>query len=88
MQNENGENVDLYVPRKCSYTTRLISAKDHGAVQINVGNVDPTTGLFTGESKAIALAGYIRSKSQGDMALSYLVQKSDAAMAADAASSD
>lgn len=65
-----------------SYTNRLISAKDHGSIQINVGNVDPTTGLFTGESTTFALAGYIRNKSEGDMALTSLVEKSDAESAA------
>lgn len=77
MQNENGENVDLYIPRKCSWTNRLIRAKDHGSVQINVANVDPVTGLFTGESTAYALAGYIRDKSEGDMAFTTLVETND-----------
>jgi small subunit ribosomal protein S21e len=77
MQNENGENVDLYIPRKCSWTNRLIRAKDHGSVQINVANVDPVTGLFTGESTAYALAGYIRDKSEGDMAFTSLVETND-----------
>jgi len=77
MQNENGENVDLYIPRKCSWTNRLIRAKDHGSVQINVANVDPVTGLFTGESTAYALAGYIRDKSEGDMAFTTLVESND-----------
>ena len=80
MQNENGENVDLYVPRKCSYTNRLIKAKDHASVQINVANVDPVTGLATGESTPYCLAGYIRFKSEGDMALTDLVTKNDAIM--------
>ena len=77
MQNENGENVDLYIPRKCSWTNRLIRAKDHGSVQINVAYVDPMTGLFTGESTAYALAGYIRDKSEGDMAFTALVEAND-----------
>jgi small subunit ribosomal protein S21e len=77
MQNENGENVDLYIPRKCSWTNRLIRAKDHGSVQINVANVDPVTGLFTGESTTYALAGYIRDKGEGDMAFSALVDAND-----------
>mmetsp|Transcript_6961 Transcript_6961/g.18887 ORF Transcript_6961/g.18887 Transcript_6961/m.18887 type:complete len:86 (+) Transcript_6961:135-392(+) len=80
MQNEAGENVDLYVPRKCSWTTRLISAKDHSSVQINVANVDPVTGIATGEATPFALVGYIRFKSEGDMALSSLVKKNDALM--------
>lgn len=41
MQNDEGRIVDLYVPRKCSATGRLIPAKEHGAVQINVGQVSP-----------------------------------------------
>jgi len=79
MQNESGQNVDLYFPRKCSYTNRLISAKDHGAVQINVGNIDAQTGLYTGESKVFVLNGYIRNKSEGDAALAHVVAKNDAA---------
>mmetsp|Transcript_22819 Transcript_22819/g.33700 ORF Transcript_22819/g.33700 Transcript_22819/m.33700 type:complete len:90 (-) Transcript_22819:89-358(-) len=78
MQNENGENVDLYVPRKCSYTHRLVGAKDHSAVQINVGNVDPVTGVFTGDYTPYCLGGYIRFKSEGDMALTTLVKENDA----------
>ena len=77
MQNESGENVDLYIPRKCSWTNRILEAKDHGSVQINVGNVDPITGLFTGESTAYCLSGYIRDKCEGDMALTALAEKSD-----------
>lgn len=78
MQNEAGENVDLYVPRKCSWSNRLIKAKDHSSVQINVANVDPVTGMATGEFTPYALAGYIRFKSEGDMALTALVEQNDA----------
>jgi small subunit ribosomal protein S21e len=80
MQNESGENVDLYVPRKCSWTNRLVKAKDHSSVQINVANVDPVTGVATGESTPYCLAGYIRFKCEGDMALTALTQKNDATM--------
>lgn len=80
MQNEDGVHVDAYIPRKCSWTNRLIAAKDHASTQINVANVDPVTGLATGDSTAFCLAGYIRFKSEGDMALTQLVQTSDAAV--------
>lgn len=79
MQNESGENVDLYVPRKCSWSNRLLKAKDHASVQVNVANVDPVTGVMTGENTAYCMAGYIRFKSEGDMALTDLVRKNDAA---------
>ena len=36
MQNANGDNVDLYIPRKCSWTNRLLAANDFGAIQVRV----------------------------------------------------
>lgn len=39
MQDDAGEFVDLYIPRKCSMTNRLIGATDYAAVQFNVGHV-------------------------------------------------
>ena len=44
MQNDQGEIVDLYVPRKCSASNRLIGAKDKSSIQINFCDVDPVTG--------------------------------------------
>ena len=39
MQNDQGKIVDLYIPRKCSATNRLITAKDHASVQIEIAQV-------------------------------------------------
>lgn len=39
MENDKGEIVDLYVPRKCSATGRIIKAKDHSSVQISIAKV-------------------------------------------------
>lgn len=44
MQNEAGEVVDVYIPRKCSSSGRIIGAKDHASVQLNVADVDEKTG--------------------------------------------
>mmetsp|Transcript_15574 Transcript_15574/g.48711 ORF Transcript_15574/g.48711 Transcript_15574/m.48711 type:complete len:82 (+) Transcript_15574:63-308(+) len=77
MQNEAGQNVDLYIPRKCSWTNRLIEAQDKASVQINVGTIDANTGLYTNAYKTYALSGYVRSKGESDMALTDLVRKQD-----------
>lgn len=77
MQNEDGKNVDLYIPRKCSWTNRLIESQDAASVQINVGVIDPVTGLYTAAYKTYALSGYIRAKAEADMALTEIVRKSD-----------
>ena len=39
MQDDEGNIVDLYIPRKCSATNRLITAKDHASVQIEIAEV-------------------------------------------------
>ena len=39
MQDDEGAIVDMYIPRKCSATNRLINAKDHASVQIEIAGV-------------------------------------------------
>uniref|UniRef100_A0A6B2LWA4 40S ribosomal protein S21 n=1 Tax=Arcella intermedia TaxID=1963864 RepID=A0A6B2LWA4_9EUKA len=71
MQNDEGVNVDLYIPRKCSATNRLIPANDHASVQINVGHVN-AQGVYTGETTSFALCGFIRKTGRGDEAVNRL----------------
>jgi len=61
MINADGENVDLYIPRKCSWTNRLITATDKGSVQMNIGHLD-ANGVYSGSYTTVALSGYVRSK--------------------------
>ncbi len=77
MQNEQGLNVDLYVPRKCNWTSRLIVSKDHAAVQVNIANIDPVTGVYTGTATPLCIAGYVRFKCESDWAITTLAQKLD-----------
>jgi len=66
MQNDEGEKVDLYIPRKCTATNRLIAAKDHAAVQINIAHVDENGVAIPGEYTPIALCGAVRSQARSD----------------------
>jgi len=64
----------LLPPRpRSSWTKRLITSDDYVAVQINVGDVDPATGKYTGTFKTFAISGYLRDKGESDMALTALV---------------
>uniref|UniRef100_A0A3P9Q6U6 40S ribosomal protein S21 n=1 Tax=Poecilia reticulata TaxID=8081 RepID=A0A3P9Q6U6_POERE len=65
MQNDAGEFVDLYVPRKC-YSCRIIGAKDHASIQINIAEVDKVTGRFNGQTKTYAICGAIRRMGESD----------------------
>lgn len=71
MENDKGEIVDLYVPRKCSATGRLITAKDHASVQINIADVD-ASGRLTGTTKSYVLSGFVRSSGESDDSLNRL----------------
>ncbi|EQC28488.1 30S ribosomal protein S21e [Saprolegnia diclina VS20] len=76
MQNSAGQNIDLYIPRKCSWTNRILAAKDHASVQIAVAQVD-ANGVYTGHNDVYALAGYIRNKGEGDHALTELARRAE-----------
>ncbi|CAB3979667.1 40S ribosomal S21 [Paramuricea clavata] len=68
MQNDGGEVVDTYIPRKCSVTNRIIAAKDHASVQINVGELDEN-GRYTNNFKTYAFSGFLRNSGDSDEAL-------------------
>ena len=69
--NDEGKNVDLYIPRKCSSTGRIVRANDHAATQINVGVLDEN-GVYTGEYKTYVISGDVRKRAEGDQALNRL----------------
>ena len=71
MQNEDGRVVDLYVPRKCMATNKLIHPKDHASVHINVAQVDEN-GVMTGQVDSVTIGGYMRRRGFADCALNRL----------------
>merc|ERR1712189_177986 len=74
MQNEAKENVDLYIPRKCSATNNLIAAKDHASVQISIADVDEE-GRMTGGLKTYAFCGKVRQQGEADDSFTNLCLK-------------
>jgi hypothetical protein len=43
-----------------TWTNKLLESTDKASVQINVGQIDPVTGRFTGDVTPIAISGYVR----------------------------
>ncbi|KDD73127.1 ribosomal protein S21e [Helicosporidium sp. ATCC 50920] len=74
MRNDEGEVVDLYIPRKCSWSNQLITAKDHGSVQINIGHLDES-GVYNGSFSTVALHSLVRKKGEADSAIDIMWQK-------------
>merc|ERR1711943_119045 len=77
MINDEGQNVDPYIPRKCSWSNRLIGAKDHSAIQINIGHLDDK-GVFTGKCTTFAIGGAVRHRGESDSGLDHLWSKKKA----------
>ncbi|KAJ1032938.1 hypothetical protein NDA16_000217 [Ustilago loliicola] len=75
MENDRGDLVDLYVPRKCAATGRIIEAKDHASVQIAVADVDSNGRMIPGQSTIFPLSGFVRQLGEGDDSLNRLAQK-------------
>ncbi|KAK4239303.1 ribosomal protein S21e [Achaetomium macrosporum] len=75
MENDRGEIVDLYVPRKCSATGRIIKAKDHGSCQITICKVDENGRAIQGENIIYALSGFVRAMGESDDSLNRLAQR-------------
>lgn len=54
-----------------SATGRIVTAKDHASVQINVGEVD-ASGRYTGSFQTYVLSGFVRGQSESDDSLNRL----------------
>ncbi|GJJ12151.1 hypothetical protein Clacol_006392 [Clathrus columnatus] len=74
MENNEGVLVDLYIPRKCAATNRLITAKDHASVQINIVDVD-ADGKALPTSTTFALCGQVRAMAESDDSINRLATK-------------
>lgn len=54
-----------------SATSRLIDAKDHASVQINIAQVD-ASGVITGANTTFVLSGFVRRSCESDDSLNRL----------------
>ncbi|QPG75075.1 ribosomal 40S subunit protein S21B [Brettanomyces nanus] len=77
MENDKGELVELYIPRKCSATNRIIKSDDHASVQINVANVDENGRAIPNSYITYALCGYVRVRGEADDSLNRLAQQDE-----------
>ncbi|XP_043853382.1 40S ribosomal protein S21-like [Dromiciops gliroides] len=63
---DSSEFVDLYMLWKCSSSNRIIGAKDHVSIQMNMAEADKVTGRFKGQFKTYAICGAIRRMGESD----------------------
>ncbi|XP_043854205.1 40S ribosomal protein S21-like [Dromiciops gliroides] len=74
MQNDAGEFMGLYMPWKCSVNNRIIRAKDHVSIQMNVAEVEKVTGRFNGQFKTYAICEAIHRMGESDDSILWLAK--------------
>ena len=61
MQNKEGQNMDLYIPKRCSATNRLITLKDLASVQTNIWHLDELD-RYTSTFSTLVLCGFVHGQ--------------------------
>ena len=71
MQNQDGKYVDLYVPRKCHATNRILDCKDTASVQITLNAEGYNFQNKKNEENKLTMviSGFVRTKGNSDAAL-------------------
>lgn len=67
--NDKSKVTDIYLPRKCDYTDRVITSKDFSSVQISICDLKADGTIDLGKSNIITISGYVRGTGQSDAAL-------------------
>ncbi len=66
----------VYIPRKCSYTNRILTSKDHCSIQLTIGTIE-NGGVYKGKFEIFSLCGNLRKQGRADEAINFLVEKID-----------
>jgi hypothetical protein len=73
--NDKHKLTDIYLPRKCDYTDRVITSKDYSSVQISICDVNADGTIDLGKSNLVTLCGYVRGTGQSDAALEKVLKE-------------
>lgn len=71
--NQENKLTDIYLPRKCDYTDRIITSKDHASIQLSISDVNEDGTINLAKTNLVTISGFVRSTGQGDMALTRIL---------------
>jgi hypothetical protein len=64
-----------YIPRKCSFTKQLITASDHGSIQISIKKVKIANNIE--KNFVYVISGNLRKQGKSDWIINQLIEKDD-----------
>lgn len=68
------KSESVFMPRKCSFSNRILPPKDHTSVQINIGNIGKDD-VFDGKCNIYIFSGFLRKYGKTDQAINFLIEK-------------
>ena len=73
--NLDNKLTDLYLPRKCDYTDKLITPKDNASIQINICDLNKDATINLGKSNILTICGFVRSVGESDTAIDKVLRE-------------
>ena len=73
--NDKNNLTDIYLPRKCDYTDRIITSKDRSSVQLNICDLNEDGTINLNKSHIITICGFVRYTGQSDIALEKVMKE-------------
>lgn len=73
--NLDNKLTDLYLPRKCDYTDKLITPKDNASIQLNICDLNEDGTINLGKSSVVTICGFVRSVGESDTALDKVLRE-------------
>ncbi len=67
--------TDIYLPRKCDYTDKIITAKDRSSIQLSICDVNDDGTINLDQSQIITICGFVRGTGQSDVALEKVMKE-------------
>lgn len=74
MADKNITMEQTYIPRKCSFSNKILASKDYSSTQISIGICDKN-GLYIGKNKNLAFCGFLRRNGKIDYALNIILEE-------------
>lgn len=73
--NDKHKLTDIYLPRKCDYTDRLITPKDKSSVQISICDVNNDGTINLSKNNLVTICGIVRANGMSDVALEKVMKE-------------
>ena len=75
--NVNEEKIltDIYLPRKCQYSDRIITPTDKSSIHLNICGVNADGTIDLNRVSIIPISGFVRQKGYGDVALESVLRE-------------